>query len=120
MNQLFENIKNSNLSEITKSNYYHNIKNIIKICETDNIETIINDIDGTLEKITKYCDDKNYGIHSREMFIKIILVFFKYIDNLKLNYNEKYKKWIEIHNDLHKPVENKYLSNEPTDKQKNA
>jgi hypothetical protein len=90
------------------------------------LETLTNKLNKSIYDIIK--DPDIYYIKIKQLYISetsrknmltMILVIFKYIEELKIKKAKAKKKWVELHDELNKEQLEKYKKNEPSEKQLN-
>ncbi len=90
---------------------------------TCNINKIIKFPEKFEEKLNQYEKNnlnKEMGYHSKDSYVVSIKSIFNHNSDLKNSNIELFQKWDDIHNKIREPIEHKYLSNEPDEKQKKA
>jgi hypothetical protein len=117
------------LKENTKNIYLKSFQ-IIKEIWGDkkcNIDCIIKKPDEYYEKLLEYSKnassrfkDKKVSIHTLSNYIAPIISLFLHNEELKENEIELFQKWKNNMEKIRKPVSDKYLTNEPNERQKNA
>ena len=123
-------IKNTKfLKENTKKIYIKSFE-IIKEIWGDkkcNIDCIIKKPDEYYDKLIEYSKgnssrfkDKKISIHTLSNYIAPIISLFLHNEELKENEIELFQKWKNNMEKIRKPVSDKYLTNEPNERQKNA
>jgi integrase len=126
--------KSKFLKDTTKKLYYKKIEVIKDKIWTDkdkNLNNILNNPQkfiedltafalknpGRLKKIESY---NTLGNHTKDTYISALMALFIHNQDLKNEQYDLYQKWKEEHEKIKKPIDNKYKSNEPTDRQKTA
>ena len=133
-------IKNSKfLAENTKEIYLSRlevIKNDIwKNCKSEKnkvgkgrcLHYILKHPEAFIEKLEKFVNktegrlDKNkLSMHAKDGYVTALKSLFLQTPGMKQKYPELYMKWDEIHKKVRQPINEKYQSNKPTDRQKEA
>lgn len=90
--------------------------------KTLTISKIIVDPDTFRIKLEAYKtkNDAPLGMHSKDGYVASIKALFNHDTKLMNDHRELFEKWDELHKLIRVPIENKYLSNEPDEKQKKA
>ena len=120
---LIETIINcTDLSHSTKQLY---LKKLDIICydiysPTISLEYLICNPDEFSLKLNQYIYEKSYGDHTKESFVSPIITIFLHNSQLKNECHELYSKWVLLLKTIKEPLEHKYKTNEPTEKQKDA
>jgi hypothetical protein len=57
------------------------------------------------------------GNHAADTYMSALMALFKYNQEFMENNYDLYKTWVSIHDKIKKPIQNKYKTNEPTDRQ---
>lgn len=55
-----------------------------------------------------------------DQFVQALMSFFEHANGFRFSHNDAFNQWKAIQKDVKKPIEEKYLKNEPTEKQKEA
>jgi hypothetical protein len=112
---------------IIKTDIWLNCKSITKIGKGKCLDYIINHPEAFLEKLDVYVKNKKgrldpnrLSIHSVDAYVSVIRALFKHVPGLIQKETELYKKWIEIHKEVLEPINVKYLSNKPTERDEKA
>jgi hypothetical protein len=97
--------------------------NIKKSCSINEIITKPHKIEKILDNynqslIKKKKEKKTLGIFGKESYIASIKSLFNHNTELKNDNIELFKKWDQLHLKFKEPIEHKYLSNEPSEKEK--
>lgn len=108
------------ITESTKKVY---IKNIRRACDDImggvSISHLLKHPFEFGEKLRAYGPSrKDRGIHSLDLTVASVLSIWKYNPLYKDTHNELYNEWCALKAEIFRPVQVKYLSNEPTDRQK--
>lgn len=129
-NYYLDKIKNTKfLKDNTKKIYIKSFETIKEIWGDSkcNIDCIIKKPDEYYEKLLEYSKgystrfkDKKISIHTLSNYIAPIISLFLHNEELKENEIELFEKWKNNMEKIRKPVTEKYYSNEPNEKQKNA
>lgn len=109
---LMESIEKSELSMITKRNYYQKGMVLIKLIGKP-IEYIIFHPEEVIKKINKAYPN----IGSRKTFYTFILALFRYNSDLKCSYKKEYDEWMKEFTETDKQIADRYKENAPTKKQ---
>lgn len=72
--------------------------------------------EGFKEMSSKY--NEQIGDHTKELYISSLMALFTYNSEFKNDNIELFEKWKNIHSIIHSPIDYKYKSNEPTERQK--
>ena len=123
-------IKNTKFLKENTKNIYIKSFEIIKEIWGDkkcNIDCIIKKPDEYYDKLLEYSKgnssrfkDKKVSIHTLSNYIAPIISLFLHNEELKENEIELFQKWKNNMEKIRKPVSDKYLTNEPNERQKNA
>src|SRR5438128_504215 len=117
------------LSDITKKTYLkrlHVIQHEMFNIPNVSIEYILKHPDEFLQRLDHYAKStigplgKPLGNHARDGYFGAIMALFTYNQQLKENNFNTYQRWKELHDGIRKPISDKYKSNEPTERQKEA
>ena len=106
------------LSDVTKKMYADKIK-VIKnnIFPNKSIHYVIKHPNEVTQKLVIYCDKNKLGDHTKNSFFAPIIAIFSYNSKYKESHAELYKTWENLHKQIYEPIDIKYKSNEPTEKQ---
>lgn len=125
-------IKNTKfLKENTKNIYIRSFETIKEIWgdgKDCKIDTILKKPDEYYIKLVEYgknttscrLKNKKVSIHTLTNYIAPIISLFLHNEELKESQSELYEKWKECMDKIRKPVTEKYYSNEPNERQKDA
>lgn len=123
-NYLTENIKNTKfLSDATKKRYLKNIEKIQTKILPKSLEFILKNPTIFDQKVKEYAANnkgrvgKTLGQHYIDALYAPIIAIFLYNQDLKEQYFELYNEWKKLHENVRKPINDKYSSNEPTERQ---
>jgi tetrahydromethanopterin S-methyltransferase subunit G len=114
------------LSQSTKDTYIGRLKIIRNDIFKDNIETILSRPDEFDKKLKYYCSQtkgrtgQSLGHHTIDAYYSAIMSLFIYNQDIRESNPELYTEWKKLHEKIREPISNKYKSNEPTERQKNA
>lgn len=114
------------LTQTTKKNYLKRIQTIQSEIFPHSIEEIINDPKGFHQALQSYSIKtkgrlgQTLGQHTLDAYYASIIALFIYNQKLRESNPELYLKWKEFHENVRKPINDKYKSNEPTERQKQA
>ncbi len=124
INDTSKNYYISRLNKLTNDIFkekYHS-KGEIKY-RTCSINKIIINPDIFIKNLDEYHQkkfNKIMGSHNKDSYVVSIKSIFNHNSDLKNNNIDLFNKWDVVHNTVREPIENKYLSNEPDEKQKKA
>lgn len=109
---LMEGIDKSELSIVTKRNYYQKGVVLMKLIE-EPMEYIILHPREVIKKLNKTYPN----VGSRKTFYTFILALFRYNSNLKCRYKKEYDEWMKEFTETDKQITERYKENAPTKKQ---
>lgn len=109
---LMEGIDKSELSIVTKRNYYQKGVVLMKLIE-EPMEYIILHPREVIKKLNKTYPN----VGSRKTFYTFILALFRYNSNLKCRYKKEYDEWMKEFTETDKQITDRYKENAPTKKQ---
>lgn len=109
---LMQAIENSDLSMVTKRNYYQKGVVLMKLIE-EPLDYIILHPHEVIKKLNKAYPN----VGSRKTFYTFILALFRYNSNLKCRYKKEYDEWMKEFTDTDKQITDRYKENAPTKKQ---
>lgn len=109
---LMQGIENSELSMVTKRNYYQKGVVLMKLIE-EPLEYIILHPLEVIKKLNKAYPN----VGSRKTFYTFILALFRYNSNLKCRYKKEYDEWMKEFTETDKQITERYKENAPTKKQ---
>lgn len=109
---LMQGIENSELSMVTKRNYYQKGVVLMKLIE-EPLEYIILHPLEVIKKLNKAYPN----VGSRKTFYTFILALFRYNSNLKCRYKKEYDEWMKEFTETDKQITDRYKENAPTKKQ---
>lgn len=109
---LMEGIDKSELSLVTKRNYYQKGAVLIKLIE-EPMEYIILHPREVIKKLNKTYPN----VGSRKTFYTFILAIFRYNSDLKCRRKTEYEEWVKEFTEMDKQVADRYKENAPTKKQ---
>ena len=109
---LMQGIENSELSMVTKRNYYQKGVVLMKLIE-EPLEYIILHPQEVIKKLNKAYPN----VGSRKTFYTFILALFRYNSNLKCRYKKEYDEWMKEFTETDKQITDRYKENAPTKKQ---
>ena len=124
-------IKNTpTISEKTKKLYLKTIHRIkTEICNNEStLYTILQNPANFFEQLDIYCNNnkgriivngekQSLGQHTKDNITSALLALFIHNEEFRNNHFSIYQKWIEFQKEIRKPIKDKYLTNQPTDRQ---
>lgn len=120
-------IENSKLlSQNTKTIYVRNLRNIKEhICsdlthKKKCYDYIIEHPREFLKSLNKYIERTGYSIHQKLSYITAIEALFRHTPSLIQQKPELYTYWLDMHKEEKEPVNTAYLTNEPSERHKEA
>lgn len=131
-NSYYFNILDENRNKLQLSSYNTIKRNINTMCESfyDNVVTIdyiINNYELFIDALNKYAQNtKGRGGNetlsdgTKEQYVYSIIMLFNLSDSFKLENAELYEEWSDIYANIRSIRKEKYLSNEPSEKQEKA
>ena len=130
---LMKKVQDTNfLSEKTKLIYEKKIllaQNEIWTCDGSNavsISTILRNPEDFAQKLSKYCSKKagrmssSCGDHYKDGIFSSLMALFLYNEKLKETEKPLFERWKAQQKIIREPIEHKYKSNVPTDRQRDA
>ena len=117
------------LKEATKNLYMKKIgiiQNDIWKIKPNDLEYILSHPTIFAQKLEDYAlnnkgrTGKTLGQHTKDAYCSAMMALFIYNQSLKETNFELYQKWKQIHENIRGPINEKYKSNEPTERQKQA
>lgn len=121
-----DNIRNTKfLKDNTKTIYLNKINKIItEVYPNWKLHDIITKPETFMDRFNKYSlianKGKPIGDHNKETYASSILAIFTYNSQLKEKYFDQFQQWNKIHEQIRQPIETKYKSNIPTQRQQKA
>ena len=119
--------KSKVIGENTKNIYLKKLSTIQNFIYKATLRTIMNNPYKFEKLLLEYCNSTKgrggnevLGDHAKQGFIIAIISLFHHNQKLRDKHFEIYEKWDEIKKKYSEPIKQKYLSNEPTPKQKDA
>jgi len=127
MNKYINKIKNSNyLKDTTKLLYLKHFDIIEKEISKKKLINVIKEPEKFKKDLLIYCSKhegrigKKLGDHFKESYLTSIMSLFIHNEELREKNKKLFEKWKEIQKQIKKPIEKKYNSNKPTERQKEA
>ena len=126
---LNENTKKLYLSKLNviQKEIWNNCKSQTKIGTGKCLHYIINNPKAFMEKMDEYInktggriDKSKLSIHAKDSYISVICALFRHSPGMIQKYSNLYKEWTDIHQEVRMPINDKYQSNEPDNRQKEA
>ena len=108
-------IMNAELSQVSKRVYLERLRTMVKEFDT-NVYWIITHPDEVLPWILK----KSEVLSTQKSYIIAILAVFKHNDGLKAQLDKYYNTWFTKFSELDKAINDRYKTNEPSERQMNA
>lgn len=65
-------------------------------------------------------DSSSLSIHAKNSYITAILAVFRHTPSMMQKHADLFKKWQKIQNDIRKPINDKYMTNKPDERQEKA
>ena len=112
---LLTSIMNAELSQVSKRVYLERLRTMVKEFDT-NVYWIITHPDEVLPWILK----KSEVLSTQKSYIIAILAVFKHNDGLKAQLDKYYNTWFTKFSELDKAINDRYKTNEPSERQMNA
>jgi hypothetical protein len=122
--------KSKSIKEQTKDMYRKKIQVIKEEVWTEKDKRLSYILQNPL-KFIKYLDtfacntkgrlkNKCLGFHTRDTYISALMSLFNHNQDLRNEAYDLFLQWKEEHDKIRQPIDNKYKSNEPTERQKEA
>ena len=133
-------IKNSKfLKDVTKQMYLSKL-NVIQNDIWKNCKSVKNKVgkgkclhyiimhpDAFIEKLDEFVNktggrlDKNkLSMHAKDGYLTALKALFEQTPGMKQKHPDLYKKWVDIHKQVRQPINEKYQSNKPSERQEKA
>ena len=112
---LLKAIIDAELSQVSKRVYLERLRTVVKEFDT-NVYWIITHPDEVLPWILK----KSEVLSTQKSYIIAILAVFKHNDGLKAQLDKYYNTWFTKFSELDKAINDRYKTNEPSERQMNA
>jgi hypothetical protein len=112
---LLKAIIDAELSQVSKRVYLERLRTMVKEFDT-NVYWIITHPDEVLPWILK----KSEVLSTQKSYIIAILAVFKHNDGLKSQHDKYYNTWFTKFSELDKAINDRYKTNEPSERQLNA
>ena len=114
--------------EVIKNNIWKNCKsNNYKVGKGKCLNYIIKHPDAFMEKMDVFVNktggrlDKNkLSMHAKDGYVSAIGAIFRHTPGMIQKESELYKKWMELHSQVRQPINEKYQSNKPNERQEKA
>ena len=114
--------------EVIKNDIWKNCKSMNhKVGKGKCLHYIIKHPDAFIEKMDEFVNktggrlDKNkLSMHAKDGYVSAIGAIFRHTPGMIQKQSELYKKWMEIHAEVRQPINEKYQSNKPNERQEKA
>ncbi len=127
---LEESTKKTYLSKlgIIKNDIWKNCKSVKhKVGKGKCLDYILKHPEAFIEKLDEFVNntggrlDKNkLSMHAKDSYVTALKSIFQQTPGMKQKHPDLFKKWDEIHKEVRRPINEKYQSNKPTERQEEA